>query len=361
MTVYVAHAPADRETAEALERFLERRGQFSELDDGQTAQPPVQAGDVLVLLVSNVLAFAQTRLRLEQRALDAWAEGRLIIVKLDQSLAPVGLRDLPALDASDAETREQTWHTLGNTLRDMLGSAGARTTAQSRPRKARGSGLARVLVLLALMAPGLIAIAASASIWLVNRIGPRPGGWPELIAGIESFGVRYGLPPAAAPWLFALALALMALAAALLLRGGSHRRPRAPSAPAAENAPGLAGAVLVACAEADESRVAPLIEAAKAQGRAIVLAARAPPRLGADAVREASAVVIVCSPAAFESDWVKRAVYLADRYGKRPVTVYIEAATLPEDFAYFLAGAQPQLLFEAPEADRPQAFLAVLG
>ena len=34
MTVYVAHAPADREAAEALEKFLERRGQFVEPDDG---------------------------------------------------------------------------------------------------------------------------------------------------------------------------------------------------------------------------------------------------------------------------------------------------------------------------------------
>lgn len=357
MTVYVAHAPADRETAEALERFLERRGQFSELDDGQTAQPPVQAGDVLVLLVSNVLAFAQTRLRLEQRALDAWAEGRLIIIKLDQSLAPVGLRDLPALDASDAETREQTWHTLGNTLRDMLGPAGSRPAAQGRRRKARGSGVARVVLLLALMAPGLVAIAASISIWLVNRIGPTPGGWPELIAGIESFGARYGLPPAATPWLFALALALMLLAAVLLLRGGSRRQTPAAPQPvrAAQTLP--AGAVLVVCAESDESRIAPLIEAGKAHGRAIVLAAPA----DAAAVQAASAMVMICSPAAFESDRVKRAVYLADRYGKRPATVYIEAAALPEDFAYFLAGAQPQLLFEAPEADRPQAFLAVLG
>jgi DNA-binding response OmpR family regulator len=52
MTVYVAHAPADREAAEALEKFLERRGQFVELDDGQTALRPVQQSDVVVLLVS---------------------------------------------------------------------------------------------------------------------------------------------------------------------------------------------------------------------------------------------------------------------------------------------------------------------
>ena len=53
MTVFLAHVPANRETAEALEKFLERRGQFVELDDGQTAMRPLQASDVLVLLISK--------------------------------------------------------------------------------------------------------------------------------------------------------------------------------------------------------------------------------------------------------------------------------------------------------------------
>ena len=88
MTVFVAHAPADQKVAEGLEKFLERRGQFTELDDGQTAMAPISAHDVLVLLLSKDFVFAPTRLRLEQRALDAWAEGRLIVVKLDHSIAP---------------------------------------------------------------------------------------------------------------------------------------------------------------------------------------------------------------------------------------------------------------------------------
>lgn len=51
MTVFLAHAPADRQTAEALEKVIERSGQFCELDDGQTALKPV--GNELVLLVSK--------------------------------------------------------------------------------------------------------------------------------------------------------------------------------------------------------------------------------------------------------------------------------------------------------------------
>src|SRR5690242_18504176 len=116
MTVFLAHAPADRASAEALEKFLERRGQFVELDDGHTAMRPVQPSDVLVALLSKDTVFAPTRLRLEQRALDAWAEQRLIVVKLDRGLAPVGLRDLPAIDASFEAKREFTWAEVANAI-----------------------------------------------------------------------------------------------------------------------------------------------------------------------------------------------------------------------------------------------------
>src|SRR5689334_12600887 len=118
MTVFLAHAPADRASAEALEKFLERRGQFVELDDGHTAMRPVQPSDVLVALLSKDLVFAPTRLRLEQRALDAWAQQRLIVVKLDKGAAPVGLRDLASIDASFEAKREFSWAEVANAIRE---------------------------------------------------------------------------------------------------------------------------------------------------------------------------------------------------------------------------------------------------
>ena len=60
--------------------------------------------------------------------------------------------------------------------------------------------------LLVLAAPGIVAAAASISIWLANRIGPVPGGWADLLSGIEGFGMRYGLPAGAAVWVFAAAI-----------------------------------------------------------------------------------------------------------------------------------------------------------
>jgi len=79
------------------------------------------------------------------------------------------------------------------------------------------------------------------------------------------------------------------------------------------------------------------------------------------AIRGAAGVVVMCSKAAFESDHVKREIYLADRYHKRLLPVFIEEAEPPEDFEYFFAGVQPLKLFETPEAERPQALIQVLG
>jgi hypothetical protein len=81
----------------------------------------------------------------------------------------------------------------------------------------------------------------------------------------------------------------------------------------------------------------------------------------ARAIRSAAGVLVMCSKAAFESDHVKREIYLADRYRKRLVPVFLERADPPEDFEYFFAGVQRLNLFETPEAERPQALLRILG
>ena len=85
MTVFIAHAPADQDAAEALEKFIERRGQFAELDDGQTAMRPVQPNDVVVLLISQSSSCSRLHgFGSSSAALDAWAaKAGSCAVKLD--------------------------------------------------------------------------------------------------------------------------------------------------------------------------------------------------------------------------------------------------------------------------------------
>jgi hypothetical protein len=393
MTVFIAHAPDDRAAAESLEKAIERRGQFVELDDGTTALRPVQGGDALVLLVSTKLTFAPARLRLERRALDAWAEGRLIVVKLDHGIAPVGLRDLPMVDATfEAQRDPFTWMKVADQLTALMRptptpamddavrapqapGAPPRARHPEPARKRRGGGLGWLFVLL-LMLPGLGALAASFSTWLVNRIGPTPGGWEELIAGIDAFGMRYGAPSGVSVWVFAAAIALMVLAPLWALLSGGRRAPAAEAAPAPveqETSATVGGvapsdAVFVSYARANQQLVLPVIEAAKETGRRFWVDQDGGIGAGENwageivrAIRGATGVVVMCSKAAFESDHVKREIYLADRYKKRLLPVFVEAAEPPEDFEYFFAGVQQLNLFETPEAERAQAFVRVLG
>lgn len=390
MTVFLAHAPADRQTAEALEKVIERRGQFAELDDGQVALKPVSSGDVFVLLVSQALTYATARLRLEQRALDAWAAGRLVVVKLDHGVPPVGLRDLPAIDASFEAAREFKWNEVADAVRDALRapmfSQGRDDDVESEgdvppppasraPDQRKSGGLLGIVLAVLLMLPGLLAIAATVSIWLVNRIGPTPGGAPELMRGIDAFGVRYGVPAGMTPWLFAAAIALfVAVLAGLIARlfappgeAAPELRRTTPRPRASRVKPPASDAVFVSYARANDMTVLPLVEAAKRAGRKFWLDQQG---ISAGdgwageivrAIKAAGGVVVMCSQAAFESDHVKREIYLADRYKKKLVPVYIEQAEPPEDFEYFFAGVQTLKLFETPEEERPEALVRVLG
>lgn len=376
MTVFIAHAPADAEAAQALENFLERRGQFVEGDDGQTALRPFAPSDAMVLLVSKDLVFAPMRLRLEQRALDAWAEGRLIVVKLDHGIAPVGLRDLPAIDASFEAQREFKWQEVADAVRKILratpGEAAPppQRTAARRKRGA-GSALLGLGLQVLLAAPGLVALAAAISIWLANRIGPVPGGWLEMIEGVAALGGRHHLPAGATLGLFAGAIALTfgVIVAAVVRAWPRKPQPAAARAREAQSAPAppAADSVFVSYARANQALVLPVIEGAKQAGRNFWLDQQGL-TVGEGwageivrAIRGAAGVVVMCSKAAFESDHVKREVYLADRYRRKLIPVFIEDATPPEDFEYFFAGVQHLKLYETPEGERPNALVAVLG
>jgi len=395
MTVFLAHAPADRNTAEALEKIIERRGQFCELDDGQTALKPVGNGDAFVLLVSQALTFATARLRLEQRALDAWAQGRLVVVKLDHGIAPVGLRDLPAIDATFEAARDFKWNEVADAVTKIIRTPPATDAHdddadEPTPAPAQSDGAApresvqrkqgggfpfAALLYPILLLPGLLAISASASIWLANRIGPVPGGWPELITGIDGFGTRYGLPAGITPWLFAASLVLFVGVIGLIIAGFFNRGAPRAEAPARNpprprrrgQAAPSSDAVFVSYARANDMTVLPLVEAAKRAGRKFWLDQQG---ISAGdgwageivrAIKAAGGVVVMCSQAAFESDHVKREIYLADRYKKKLVPVFIEAAEPPEDFEYFFAGVQTLNLYETPEEERPEALNRVLG
>jgi hypothetical protein len=135
---------------------------------------------------------------------------------------------------------------------------------------------------------------------------------------------------------------------------------RAEAAPAAASAPASA-ALFISYAHADNEAVTPVVDAVKANGREVWI-----DQTGLQtgdgwageivrAIKAAGGIVVMCSKRAFESDHVKRELYLADRYKKPMKPVFLEAAQPPEDFEYFFAGVQWLELYKLPEADRPAA------
>jgi hypothetical protein len=312
---------------------------------------------------------------LEQRALDAWSDGRLM-VKLDHGIAPVGLRDLPAIDASFEAQREHSsgWRlptpSARNSGRPLDGPVARQVSRRARRKKAPSSGLRLSCRLLAL--PGL-AGACRDDLDLARQSHRTDAGRPgaELRAGIDGFGTRYGLPSGVTEWLFLLSIIsdVCSLRFAREPPRQTVRKARAQGrgAIALRKPIAVGDAVFVSYARANQGVVLPVIEAAKqlrasASGSISKGLLQAMAGLAKLCARSASPrVVVMCSQAAFESDHVKREIYLADRYQKRLVPVLIEQAEPPEDFEYFFAGVQMLKLFETPEAERPQALAQALG
>ena len=397
MTVFIAHAEKDAPAAEALEKYLERRGLFVTRETGEKGFRFAQARDAVVVVWSRETVFSPYRLLTEKRALDAWADQQLIFVKLDHHVAPLGLRDLSAIDAAFEPQREIAWAAVAKAAQDL--QMGRRTEPPPIPG--------------ATTAPGLGGADQSAS-------GGRSAEESEVLGAEERKQhdrKREAPPPTAPPqqqrvpedkaeagfWYAAAALLAipagafaslamglrdpawpilgsgLALAAVWQLakwpdwwRFGPKTRSAAPPPAAAKPAPsvpapqpgpdaGVAAATFISYAHADAGSVIPVVDAVAAGGRPVWID-RAGIQAGEGwageivrAIKAAGGVVVMCSAKAFESDHVRREIYLADRYKKPMLPVFLEEAAPPEDFEYFFAGVQWLKLFEAPEAERAAA------
>lgn len=396
MTVLIAHAEADRAAAEALEKFLERRGLFVELETGERGFRIAQPSDTIVLLVSKETVFSPYRLLMEKRALEAWADEQLVLVKLDHAFSPVGLRDLPSIDASIEAQRDIAWHavakqaseaptrrarasdTFGGAV-DTHSSTAQRPPSSSlgepqdrpapSPAPARRAGapqakrsagaLTLVFALLVLLVAGAATYAA-----LVLKLRPAIDmsqvSVPPVLASVHFDQEKLAaVLPIAGP---IAALILIGVVFALLR---PRRRTGAVAPPPAAEAP-AGDPLFVSYAHADNSVVDEVVATVVAQGRAVWFDKGG---IGAGegwageivrAIRGARGVLIMCSPRAFESDHVKREVYLADRYKKPMLPVFLEPAAPPEDFEYFFAGVQWLELHKTPEGERAQAIARAL-
>ena len=174
-----------------------------------------------------------------------------------------------------------------------------------------------------------------------------------LVVVIRAFGSRRGSSSLARP------SAKKRAEAPIAARMGNRATPAAAApAPAPPSAPST---MFVSYAHADNAAVEPVVAIVEKSGQAIWI-----DKTGIQtgdgwageivrAIKAAKGIIVMCSKQAFESDHVKREIYLADRYKKPMSPVFIEAAQPPEDFEYFFAGVQWLELYKLPEDERAAA------
>ena len=216
----------------------------------------------------------------------------------------------------------------------------------------------------------------------------------------DRFGARPATPPPAEPtWLDRLRQAngpiLWAAAAGLvllfLLMGLMRRRTPAKKAPTAPVGASEASApseetatvaepiappvavledghdAFVSYSHANAETVLPIVQSIEEDGITVWID-RDEMRAGQNwagqivrAIKSADRFCLMCSAQAFESDHVRREVYLADKYGKKMVPIRLDATEMPEDIEYFLIGRQWIDLFEVAEEDRMKAIKSLLS
>ncbi len=121
MRAFIAHGEADQAIADELREYLKPLGLFAETESGARGFRHLQKSDVVIALWSRNALFTSQRMMLEKRMLDAWADGQLVLVKLDHHFFPVGMRDLPYIDATFEAARKTTaWRDVARQAKETM-------------------------------------------------------------------------------------------------------------------------------------------------------------------------------------------------------------------------------------------------
>ncbi|MBI1341226.1 TIR domain-containing protein [bacterium] len=391
MRVFIDHAEADAPAAEDLREFLKSWGLMAELETGARGFRPLGRSDVVVALVSSRLLMSVHRMQMERRTLDAWAEGRLVLVKLDHGLLPVGLRDLKMIDASFESARKMTaWREVERAAKQAINDALVRaeppapppqpTVESDPPVDPKGSGATDEMAAEPLRRSAANrghSLLSFARLAVIGLAGWAAWLWSAGVSGVIPFWGWLALGVAAVVLLGVPAVkGLVAMLNEDRGKGSQASAPRTgspPESPYARSAgeepaaeTGAAGdaagsSLFISYAHVDAESVEPVVRLVEASGKSVwidkgeITAGEGWAGEIVRAIKQAKGVMVMCSPNAFESDHIKREVYLADRYKKPMLPVFIEAAEMPEDFEYFFAGVQWLELFKLPEAERSGA------
>lgn len=309
----------------------------------------IQGADVVVFLWSANAAQSEWVRKEIEIALDAWSEGKLVLVRLDDTALPPGLRDLAAISVpQDSE--------IGVVL-PQIESAVARIAARPPGQRARHLGTSRAAYAQPAPSPpppkprasGKRSPALATVLLLAVLLGA---------ANAVFFSLRMrgnGGAVSITPYIF-YALAVLVVAAAIYwfavvlgrrVGAGRQQPPRTVAASAPEP-DGRAIDVFISFSTKDKKSVETLVDAMKEEGLSAWIYHKDSatdttyPGPIVDAVWACRKVAVMCSDNAFRSDDVVREMHVAKRARKPLVAFFLDRkeapARLPGDFEYFLPG-----------------------
>lgn len=371
MRLILIHAQDDADAADAFQRALTPGGAFQveRVEPGRT--PPDTDPHTPVVLLWSASAAPFDR-QLERIVFEAWEEGMLLVIALDASERPVGLRDLPAI-AVERMTLPGDPSLRNNVLERAARSLESSITIGMR------SGF-----------PEYVRERVEDSLIARAREEPAEEATPGGSARLEYSGTWAYVPLAAvalvlaASWLDTRDIVLLSCAVAIvfgaylvfiavrrmrarrnepeIVRGVATDQPLYAEAPAAKPSE-----IFVSYAHADMQIVDQVLDGVRAAGAAFWID-RAAMQSGSNwageivrAIKTARGVLVMCSANAFGSDHVKREVYLADKYKKAIVPIFVEPAEPPDDFEYFLAGIQRLDWYRTSGEERTAALAAAVA
>lgn len=384
--IYLLSMEADCAAADEIETLLRQRGYMVRRADEKFAFPPARPQEVTLALWSHAAQFSPKQILFTNRAIDAWTEGKLIFARLDHSLQPRGLSDIEAIDLSFAPGRiAATWKIVEAAQaidraverRRLDGSdafggsgppggpeeedAGARQGKRKNARRKFASGAAWIVGIVAacaLASAGFIAMPYASNL-LVGIASLAWGAVAGAAAGYLGGERKRETPEAEAE--------LPGASPAPREASGASRSAWAnPDAGLQEADVAAPAPVFVSYSRQNGEIVYPLVAEVEAAGRSVWID-RDEIEAGGNwagmivrAIRESDTFCLMCSAEAFQSDNVRREIYIADKYKRKLLPVRLDSAEMPEDFEYFLIDRQWLDLTGIAPAERASRLKAIL-